>query len=215
MSLTFFLFFACQEKEVVEEKISIATEPKKIEVTSIVREKPEPLVYSPMDMSSPLVLSIDTSKVNSKISQAFLSEEAQRSLFDPLHKLVSGSVLIEVSAPIRPGTEKPKITIQLSRDQFLSLANIQSGLMDTQQFVQVFHALNQYRMHGGNNSDLRIFHFWLVLEVGKCHFFPEHQDAFSPINELDVCVDISGEKHCGKKQGEHSLIIPKNCIQTP
>ena len=167
MSLIFFLLFSCQEKETaaVESPPVIKQEEKSIPIP-IPPQESEPLVFSPINLDDPLVLSIDTTKVNTKISQAFLSDEAQRALVGPLQKLVSGSVLIDVSAPIRPGTDKPKIVMQLSRDQFLSLASLQSGMIDTRPLVGVLDALNAYRMHGGNNADLRIFHFWIALDVG-------------------------------------------------
>ena len=104
--------------------------------------------------------------------------------------------------------------MQLSRDQFLSLASLQSGLIETRPLISVLDALNEYRMHGGNNADLRIFHFWIALEVGSCRLFPENQDAFSPITALDVCVEVAGEKQCGKKQSGDLMIIPKSCIQS-
>ena len=216
MSILFFLLLSCQEKEKHTIESSHVSE-KKEKSTPIVipPQSSEPLVFSPIDLEDPLVLSIDTSKVNTKISQAFLSDEAQNALANPLQKFVSGSVLIEVSAPVRPGTDKPKIVGRLSRDQFLSLASIQSGIVDTSRLIGVFDALNQYRLHGGNHADLRIFHFWIALDVGPCRFFPEHQDAFSPIESIDICVDVDGEKQCGKKQGRNQMIIPKSCIQSP
>ena len=215
MILIFFLLFSCQEKEIpTAENPQVTKEEEKSKPVPIPPQESEPLVFSPINLDDPLVLSIDTTKVNTKISQAFLSDEAQKALADPLQKLVSGSVLIDVSAPVRPGADKPKIVMQLSRDQFLSLASLQSGLIDTRPLVSVFDALNAYRMHGGNNADLRIFHFWIALDVGSCRLFPEHQDAFSPITALDICVEVSGEKQCGKKQGGNLMIIPKSCIQS-
>ena len=214
MTLFFFLLFSCQEKETPTSQPPVTKKEEASIPVSIPAQESEPLVFSPIDLEEPLVLSIDTTKVNTKISQAFLSDEAQIALVKPLQKFVSGSVLIEVSAPVRPGTEKPKIVMQLSRDQFLSLASIQAGLIDTRAFVGVFQALNEYRMHGGNYADLRIFHFWIALDVGPCRLFPDHQDAFSPITTLDVCVEVDGEKQCGKKQEGNLMIIPKSCIQS-
>lgn len=217
MSIIFFLLFACQEKEMskIEDSTPVVEKKeKKPDVVPIISQESEPLVFSPMDLEEPLILSIDTTKVNTKISQAFLSQEAQNALATPLQKLLSGSVSIEVSAPVRPGTDKPRIVGRISRDQFLSIAAIQSGLVDTQKIIGVFQALNQYRLHGGNHSDLRIFHFWIALDVGPCRFFPEHQDAFSPIESLDVCVEVDGKKQCGTEQGGGFMIIPKSCIQS-
>lgn len=218
MSIIFFLLFSCQEKETskMQEPARVVEEAHKESIpVPIPPQESEPLVFSPIDPEEPLILSIDTRKVNVKISQAFLSQEAQSALATPLQKFLSGPVLIEVSAPIRPGTDKPKIVIRLSRDQFLSLASLQSGLIDTRVLIGVFQALNQYRLHGGNYSDLRIFHFQIALDVGPCRFFPAHQDAFSPIESLDVCVEVDGEKQCGKKLGGGQMIIPKSCIQSP
>ena len=133
MIIIFFLLLSCQEKEAPKAKKSPVVEKIQKEPTpvAISPQESEALVFSPIDLEDPLVLSIDTTKVNTKISQAFLSQEAQLSLATPLQKLLSGSVLIEVSAPVRPGTDKPRIVSRLSRDQFLSLASIQSGLIDT------------------------------------------------------------------------------------
>ena len=217
MSFAFFLLFSCQEKEKpkTEPVAVVEKDQKDSKPVSVPIQDPEPIVFSPIDLDEPLILSIDTSKVNSKISQAFLSEEAQMALATPLQALLSGPVAIEVSAPVRPGTTKPKIIGRISRDQFLSLVSIQSGLVRTQRLIRVFQALNEYRLHGGNHADLRIFHFWIGLDVGPCRFFPAHQDAFSPIESLDICVQLEGKKQCGKKQEEGLMIIPMSCIQSP
>lgn len=215
MSFVFFLLVSCQEEESTTPDRTIPTEhivPAVSENKAIAPQKPEPLVFSPIDPEEPLMLSIDTSKVNVKIAQVFHSEEGQASLFQPLQQLLSGSVDIEVSAPVRPGTEKPLIALRLSRDQFLTIADVQSGLISTSKIIGAFDALNAYRMHGGNYADLRIFHFWLAIDVGECRIYPSHQDAFVPITELDLCVEIGKEKQCGSKQPAGMMVIPKSCI---
>lgn len=216
MSMFFFLLLCCQEEEpsISEHPPSNEEEVPTPSVNkAMVPQKPEPLVFSPMSLGEPLELAISTAKVNAKIAQAFLSEDAQASLYNPLQQLLSGSAFIEVSAPVRPGTEKPLIALRVSRDQFLTIANVQAGLMSTSKVIRVFDALNAYRMHGGNNADLRIFHFWIALDVGECRIFPVHQDAFSPIKELDLCVEIRGEKRCANNQNAGMMLIPRRCIQ--
>ena len=211
------LFLACQEREStgVPDPPPVNHKQEVVPQGQISPPKAEPVVFSPIDLDSPLVLSIDATTISPQLSHAFLSQEAQKSLSDPLIGVLSGDVSIRVSAPVRLGTEKPKIVMTLSQDQFLSLAPIQSGRVNTQKLINVFQALNDYRVYEGNNTDLRIFHFWIAIDVGVCRLFPAHQDAFSPIESLDVCVEVDGERLCGQKQEGNQMTIPRICIQSP
>ena len=184
----FFLLSCLEQKKEPTEKVT----PVREEVRRDKKDPPKlpeqrmiPLVYSPMEPTDPISLTIDVRQINIEIASSFLTEEVQAALVHPL---------------------------QPTRDQFLSLVSIQEEKINTQGLLKVFRALNAYRSHAGNNSDLRIFHFWIAIDIGACRIFPKQQDAFTPITDLDACLEISGKKKCGTIEGDKFFNFPQSCL---
>ena len=221
--LGLFVFLACQNTSPLEQKQhpSVVESPKTEERQSgthehslLQQEDDFSVEFAPAASPDPLFLSIDTSGVNRQIANSFVSEEMQASLLQPLDAILSGDVILRVSAPKELGKDKPVLALQLSPAQFLHIAPQKEGKVQTAGMLEVFKALNAYRNLGGNTADIRIFHFWIAIDVGGCRVYPAQQDAFVPITAVDNCVEEGGQKHCTDKLQNGLLSMPRVCLNS-
>lgn len=216
-----FTLLACQEQSPQNEQSNIVrmeTEKKEsllpFFAKSTETEDDFSVVFSPSVSTGPIFLSIDTSGINQQIANSFLFEEMRVALVEPLDKILSGDVVLRISAPQKLGTDKPVIALELSPTQFLQIAPQHNQAFQSAGIIEVFRALNAYRNIGGNTADIRIFHFWIAMDVGGCRLYPVQQDAFVPINAVDNCLEEQGKKNCLEKRNDGLIAIPRSCVSS-
>jgi|GEM_PF-5903115 len=212
------LQLSCQEANEPSPKVEI-----KIETQTDPVQKTDPETTSQPEIQKPIVqekafkseeelsIQIDTSKINVVFSNFFRTDPARLILFNGLEPYIGGDVKITTYPPIYEERKKPRIVLTLSETQFAGLTPLGPEGMDTQRLIAVLQTLNQYRRHIAENSEQRIFHFWIAVEVQDCLFFPSDQEPFIDVTKIDHCVLHKEEKVCGEEKGQVIRNIPKAC----
>ena len=159
----------------------------------------------------PLSIQVDTSKINVMFSSFFRTDEALAILFDGFEGRIGGDVKISTYPPVYEERKKPRIFLSLSPTQFAGLTPMGPAGMDTTRLIHVLETLNQYRKHIGSNSEQRVFHFWIGVQVQDCIFFPGNQETFVAVTSIDPCVFLNGEKVCGEQEGASIRKLPQAC----
>ena len=196
----FFFFWGCFEAPPKRPEVRLVDTSSKV-----VTHKEDPVLdeitFERVLSSDPVEIEIDATRVSAELSVMFLESEAVEALKSGLDALLSGSVQIIAQAPEKVGRDRPYIKIVLSKGQFLSLAAFQNNKLATQGLVQLFTALNAYKLYVANHGDLRVFHFDLAVAIGQCLIFPEHQNSHVEIKTLAPCgIYKEGDSHkefCG------------------
>ena len=189
-----------QKKELESEKSRQPAEMKIVEVQ-------EDVVIS----KDPLSVQVDTSKINVMFSNFFRTDEALSILFDGFEGRLGGDVRITTYPPVYEERKKPRIFLSLSPSQFAGLTPMGPSGMDTKRLVQVLETLNQYRKHIGSNSEQRVFHFWIGVQVEECTYFPSNQETFVAVTHIDPCVLYKEKKVCGEQEGTSIRKLPQAC----
>ena len=150
----------------------------------------EAIPFQKVPSAEPLEVLVDASRVSAELSVMFNEEEALSILGLGLDTWLSGTVQVQIQAPYKVGDDRPYIKLLLTKDQFLSLVPFSNNSLSYQNLVQLFDALNRYKLYVANNGDLRVFHFDLGIQLGQCILLPEHQDSHVAITSVASCGKI-------------------------